>query len=195
MRRGARVKLRRSGNPGPATGKSERPLVGRFDLPECDWGGIGIFSNWPIFYIMEGMKSAGEAAVPSLVDGFSGRAALVLSSILLVFNSFALTNNWYRQMPLVDIPIHLIFGAVLALVFHSWRKKSGGRFHSLILVVLFTLAVGAFWELLEFLRDTYIAIPYGFRFAQLGGFDTAKDLLNNVIGGAAVSLLRIFGKR
>lgn len=141
------------------------------------------------------MKSTGEVAVSSLASSVLWRTTLALFSILFAFNSLALANNWYQQIPIIDIPAHVVFGALLAAIFYLRRKKKDSALYSILLVALFTLFVGIFWELLEFLRDTYIAAPYGLRLAQRGALDTAMDLLNNIAGGAVASLVRIFSRR
>jgi hypothetical protein len=95
---------------------------------------------------------------------------------------FASYTQAYIWLPWVDIPLHLVFGAWLALFLMHYGH--GGVSRILIAVIL----VGTAWELFEFAFDTFFAHPYGLTPAQHGWPDTFSDTAANLAGAVAAML-------
>lgn len=117
------------------------------------------------------------------------QSILGLSLFLIVFNSFALPINWYHTVPLIDIPAHISFGALIGLFVSLLIKEKAIHANPLGAILLGVIVIGFGWEVIEFLRDTYFALPRGVLPAQRSGLDTVWDMANNLIGGMLVYLL------
>lgn len=72
---------------------------------------------------------------------------------------------------------------------HSSAVRFPPRF-MFLLIVLFVVSVGVFWEILEFLTDQWLVTESGegLVFVQYGLADTMSDLLFDVIGAVAVAV-------
>ena len=113
-----------------------------------------------------------------------------LLAIFCLFNVFALAGDWYHEIPWIDIPAHITFGILVGIIVLRFRGY-GPWPQGLLAVVLATLLAGLLWELLEFLRDHYVAIPYGFSLAQRGTADTVRDILDTIVGGFVAYSLQL----
>ncbi|MBI4134527.1 MAG: hypothetical protein HY471_00245 [Candidatus Sungbacteria bacterium] len=116
------------------------------------------------------------------------QSILALSLFLVAFNSFALPINWYHTVPPIDIPVHISFGVLIGLFVITLWKKAGGA-HPFVIIILGVLIVGTMWEIVEFLRDTYFALPRGIPPAQLSYADTLSDMMYNLVGGTLAYIL------
>lgn len=112
---------------------------------------------------------------------------MILVILMTLFNILALNLNWYHKEPWVDIPAHLSFGMLIGMLTLSLSAKlrrglKNNRLATLGVLLFAGLAVGGGWELIEYSRDVFYAIPRGILLAQQGILDTLGDLTNNVIG-------------
>jgi hypothetical protein len=122
---------------------------------------------------------------------------------LLVFVAFALAvlnyfferYHAYYLLPWLDIPMHIVSSVlvvlvVLTVVFHDrlGAKTGSTRYFVFGVSLLSALVVGVLWELFAPLFGHIAPAKGGF------AFDTAKDLFNDLLGGALAALLFI-GRR
>lgn len=116
------------------------------------------------------------------------RSIFLFVFLLSAFNVFALWNNWYQTSDFADIFAHALFGATIVLFLISFgiRDAGGGRWAVLMLILVDVLFIGLVWEMIEYLRDSMYAVPYGLPKAQLSFGDTIFDLLVNIAGGLLV---------
>lgn len=105
--------------------------------------------------------------------------ALVLASSLALFHSFALATYLYWYYVWLDVPVHLLGGLTLAMVFIGIET----RFRP-IAFVLFMIAVIVGWEVFEF----FIGTPQEANFI----FDTSLDILMGALGAVLAYLLARF---
>lgn len=105
--------------------------------------------------------------------------ALVLSTMLALFHSFALATYLYWQYVWLDVPVHLLGGLTLGMVFIGIET----RFRP-IAFVLFMAAVIIGWEVFEYMIGT----PREANFI----FDTSLDVLMGALGGTLAYLLARF---
>ena len=104
-----------------------------------------------------------------------------LSLVLLaVIHYLAINLSLYWIYPWLDIPIHFLGGAVVALgtqssLFKRIFKTSDISFIKTLLIVLF---VGTVWEVFEWRVGIVDSIKYAFD----TGLDICMDLLGGVIG-------------
>lgn len=115
---------------------------------------------------------------------------LLLSACALIFfiwaiNSLANTFYWYSAMWWFDIPMHILGGAFLALIFSAiFFKKLTPQPSSniFIMIILGVVIVGAGWEGFEYVVQHFIkGLP-------LANFpDSVKDMLMDIIGGSIAS--------
>lgn len=105
--------------------------------------------------------------------------ALVLSTMLAVLHSWALTAYLYWQYVWLDVPVHLLGGLALGMVFiavvRTFRPYS---------YILFMMVVVFGWELFEFVIGT----PRDVNFF----FDSSLDVLMGALGGVLAYLLARF---
>lgn len=124
----------------------------------------------------------------------------IISSLLVILSFHFLAGflRWYDIIWWLDIPMHLIGGAWVALFFihffyKTWRViESKINFLALLLLVLgFVALVGVLWEFYEYLSDVYLLKVHPLNFAPNPATlpDTMTDLLNDLIGGLAVSFI------
>lgn len=105
----------------------------------------------------------------------------LLSSVVIIgiAHYVALKYTLYFEFPWLDIPMHLLGGAIIALIFlllHVYIPQLS-RYSGFFPALMFVLLVGLLWELFEI----YIGIPL-----IEGNFelDMIADLINDLIGGA-----------
>ena len=104
---------------------------------------------------------------------------------------------WYLDLyPYYDKFAHLIasmtiallgFLAVLILMRVSTCLKFA-RWEIFFFIVIFTLALGAIWEIWEFAMDTLVG-PYLTKPLQQGNTDTMLDLITDLCGGLIIAIL------
>lgn len=126
---------------------------------------------------------------------------LIFTVFFISFHAFANEVNWYWIFKWLDIPMHMIGGAVVgyfavfALLAFKFYKNGSSELRVYTadiasLGILCALIIGIGWEILEHL--------YG-----LGGFlpefrlDTYSDIINDMIGGviASISLITLLKSR
>ncbi len=121
------------------------------------------------------------------------KAALILIGVIFAANLIGGIYNWYIKYPWFDIPMHILGGAWVALMFgyiFSKYWKLDKNIHSVFLYVLFITGcvalIGIFWEFFEFGRDYFVS-SYNPSYVLSTLSDTLGDLLNDLIGGAISS--------
>lgn len=144
---------------------------------------------------------------------------LEVSFLLFAFGSFVLGEvfNFYDSIPLWDAFLHAISGIILAYLglvlikFFIQNKNVGIQLSPsfvLVAVVLFSLSVGALWEISEFLADEWFGMNSQQYMKTTGGSqisekdvplvghealrDTMEDLLLD-LGGAMVVVVFEYG--
>jgi phosphoglycerol transferase MdoB-like AlkP superfamily enzyme len=80
----------------------------------------------------------------------------------------------------------LAFVSILLINRFSCTKLA--RWQIFFYIVIFTMAIGAFWEIYEYLMDTFLA-SYLTKPLQHGLDDTMMDLISDLVGGLVVALL------
>lgn len=125
------------------------------------------------------------------------RYVILLISLILIFHFFASIFNWYRSIPWLDIPMHLIGGvATAALFFYLFSEKykiidSNRNFSLIIILSLSFLAlIGVLWEFYEYLADVYLFAkhPLYLVYDRTNLPDLMKDLFDDLLGGLVFSL-------
>lgn len=119
-----------------------------------------------------------------------------LGAFLLIIHSIATFYSWYWLFPWLDIPMHFLGGAFVAMIFvWLFRKLQGTLDHPLkfliltILLLGFVALIGVLWEFFEFVCDLLVSSK-GWRFlANQGTGDMISDLFFDLLGGLAIVLL------
>lgn len=121
--------------------------------------------------------------------------ALILLTIIAAIGAvhyLALWYEWYGTVWWIDIPLHLLGGAFIGVLFVylvAVRRDILGKTDALSFLVLgvgFVALIGILWEFYEFWADVWFLKKYALN--EFPGWihaDTLKDLLNDLIGGAA----------
>lgn len=133
-----------------------------------------------------------------------GKEFLVFSFLAIaIFHALALKNTWYWIFPSLDIPMHLLGGAWLALVFFfvldstNIRIARGGKdapFISALCAVGFVMLFAVMWEFAEFAYDIFLSQKDYLTVMQRGTGDTMKDLFMSLLGGSlAAAINTLFG--
>ncbi len=113
------------------------------------------------------------------------------------------TYHWYDQIWWLDIPMHLIGGMWLALLFvylfekNFLKLKDVHFLKALVLCLGFVALLGIFWEFYEYLADVYVYKVHSlFLVTNPKNYpDTLSDIVNDLIGGTlALSLVYISRK-
>lgn len=103
---------------------------------------------------------------------------LISASVLAVIHVIALELYLYWQHLWLDIPMHMLGGATVALgifALHDFTKKFPSRLLYPIPVLLFVLLVALSWEVFEI----EAGIPIEANFAV----DTMTDIIMDMLGG------------
>jgi uncharacterized membrane protein YjdF len=122
---------------------------------------------------------------------FKYLSALIILAFVLKGHLLGLAG-WYYRMPFFDIAMHILAGAAIALLFSAFidsrfLPKKHGRW----IIVGGTMAVGIIWELFE----AYYGLT-GYKVGtQLYQLDTAKDLLDDLLGATLVAFSIIRTRR
>jgi hypothetical protein len=83
----------------------------------------------------------------------------------------------------------LAFVSILLIDRFSCTKLA--RWQIFFYIVIFTMAIGAFWEIYEYLMDTFFG-SYLTKFLQHGLDDTMIDLIIDLLGGIIVAVFGTF---
>jgi len=83
----------------------------------------------------------------------------------------------------------LAFVSILLINYFSCTKMA--RWQIFFYIVIFTMAIGAFWEIYEYLLDTFLG-SYLTKSLQHGLDDTMIDLIIDLLGGIVVGLFGTF---
>lgn len=117
-------------------------------------------------------------------------------SVITALHYCGIIFDWYDTVLWFDIPMHLIGGMFIGTLFvyifriRNELLKTGSLFVFVILGVSFTVLIGVLWEFYELLADVIILKRYLLLDAPGGiHFDTLKDLLYDIAGGAIVLIL------
>ena len=114
------------------------------------------------------------------------------------FHLFASWNDWYRSsMAWVDIPIHFLGGVLMAAIFYWFFHKHPNYFDvdrnfwvTLAFVMGWVALTGVAWEFTEYLNDILVnSYNFSLNILQFGLKDTLGDLLSDLTGGLALTVL------
>ncbi|OGG55819.1 hypothetical protein A3D71_00610 [Candidatus Kaiserbacteria bacterium RIFCSPHIGHO2_02_FULL_55_20] len=131
-----------------------------------------------------------------LLSSRHGVVLVMLAAVFLLIHVWAymsrpdISQPLYYAWPAIDIPVHMMFGAWLALFFlyTNVLRRTG-----LLFVFSVVMLVGLGWELLEYGFDIFYGLSQGFSPAHHGMADTYKDIVDNGVGAtAAIYFFRFF---
>lgn len=123
---------------------------------------------------------------------------------IMVFFQFIVgeVNGFYGNIPYYDDIIHFSFPLLISVIgftmayslyFSGKLKVSTGTMIFFVIVV--TLGIGAFWEIIEYSSDTYVR-PLINNWDRFQGFDktnaiddTMTDLINDLLGGIVGAII------
>jgi len=120
-------------------------------------------------------------------------AKLILVFAVVIFGIHipATAFGWYYALSWLDIPMHILGGAWLGLIFYyifRIRKPELGAKNNWSFFVFglgFVMLVGVVWEFYEFFFDVFIFKKYPLMASPPDvHFDTMLDLLDDIIGAA-----------
>lgn len=132
---------------------------------------------------------------------FSPSAKLVVGSVMgiLTLHVVSILQKWYLTLSWIDIVLHTIGGAWVALAFFYVQQRYARalpdtvpRWFFLVQAVGFVMLVGVMWEWFEYGFDIFFAEEKADWRAQLGLPDTMGDLLADFVGGVCVAMYGIF---
>ena len=114
---------------------------------------------------------------------------IVLSLYLSVSGN---VQGWYHLFyPFYDKIAHLVssitiavLGFVAAVIMDRYTEIKMNRPLIVIFVIIFTMAIGSFWEITEFLSDNLFGTQL-----QVGLRDTMYDLIFDLAGGTIIGVL------
>ncbi len=112
---------------------------------------------------------------------FSLRFIVGFIILFLGFHLVATINNLYWLIWWLDIPMHLLAGFWLGLVFVYLNQKFfkiQNKWAVIIFIVSFAVFVGFLYEFFEFI----------FNISQMGTADTMGDLFFDFLGGLATAI-------
>lgn len=117
-----------------------------------------------------------------------------IAAVFFAVHTWVYVNAVYHNVPLVDVPMHMLFGAWLALFLFHPRFSTHNKSWFVIFLVIF--AAGIAWECIEYVYDHFYTLPRGLPTAQHGILETLRDLASNMFGaGAILPLFKLkFGK-
>lgn len=115
---------------------------------------------------------------------------LVISS--LFFHTIGMVRELYVRVPIWDKIGHFASSAVVAIIAflavftldYLDESIKINRPLSMVLIVMFTVAAGAIWEMGEFLSDTYFGTT-----TQHGLTDTMHDMILDTLGGMMMAVI------
>lgn len=114
---------------------------------------------------------------------------VILSLVILGIHWYADVHTLYFTYKWLDIPMHLFGGFVVALLgvcLYILYKKKIDKVFFWVLILLFVLVIGSFWEIFEL----SMSVMYHMQTMNLTNiYDTISDLINDTIGGVAALYL------
>jgi hypothetical protein len=120
-------------------------------------------------------------------------------AVILAFHSAAVIQQWYITLTWIDIVLHVLGGAWVALVFFYMQTRVAQGMERIMpwwfflaLALGFVMLVGVAWEWFEYGFDFFFAKENFAWRAQLGLTDTMGDLFADLAGGITVSACLLF---
>ena len=111
-------------------------------------------------------------------------SALILIVVIAAVHVNAMTYRWYFVYWWLDIPMHFLGGAWIALAmvwaFLSFKQLSGFR-RIFLAILLSVLIVGVGWEIFEYKLGERFFIEH-----ETYAIDTSIDLFMDILGGVVV---------
>lgn len=109
---------------------------------------------------------------------FSLRTIVVFLVIILILHFSAVANSLYWFLPWLDIPMHILGGAWVAMLYFWLYPKN----KSIVNCLSFVALLAVFWEFAEFFVDH---LPFLEKFGSFQGdvADTMGDLFFSLLGG------------
>ncbi|MEI6042043.1 MAG: hypothetical protein WCQ00_00545 [bacterium] len=107
--------------------------------------------------------------------------SLFVAFFIITVNYYANFYQVYWLFPWFDIPMHILGGIMVGLFVQTGIEHFNNRKinkNRVLLVFLGAIAVGVFWECVEW----YFRITDGL--GPLSRIDTIKDVIDDIIGGA-----------
>lgn len=105
----------------------------------------------------------------------------------------------YLWLPFYDDIAHVLGSSMLAFIgfamIYSMNYARKIRISLPMMGVftfLWTMAIGAVWEILEFIWDNIVILSYEYGFAQNSLFDTMSDLSLDATAGICIALICVF---
>jgi tRNA pseudouridine55 synthase len=107
---------------------------------------------------------------------------LIILFFLILILHFLGMKGLYYDLFFYDKLLHFLGGIFISLLFYKIYIKIKKRIPKLIEIILIILTISLFWEIHEYLWDTYLKVKYNLPQMQLGTFDTITDTIMNVSG-------------
>lgn len=178
--------------------KKERFLLGTAIFFQITIGVLvplaAIIRSWS--YMIAVLVSLGFTFLPAILSK-KGNIHLPPSLIFLIsfslwLHAAGLVHGWYiNYMPIYDKIGHFfgsatvaLLGLTLTITINNHSKLCLEKRHIVFFIIVFTLALGAFWEIIEFIIDQI----YG-TLNQPSLTDTMVDLIVDFLTGIAVAVL------
>jgi len=105
----------------------------------------------------------------------------------------------YIWIPFYDDIAHVLGSAILAFMgfVMIYAMNYAGKIRVNLPIMgmftfIWTLAIGAVWEILEFIWDNIVVLSYDYGFAQNSLFDTMSDISLDATAGVCVALFCVF---
>jgi hypothetical protein len=123
--------------------------------------------------------------------------AFISPIIVFVIHLLSINFGFYTLIPNLDVPMHFAGGMAIAAMaiqlLNFFEKQKQITFKSHILHAFLLLAIVGFvaslWEISEFSADIFLGWSL-----QYSLFDTMKDMILGLTGGAIVIISWIYGK-
>lgn len=138
-------------------------------------------------------------------SGKTERALLVLLLVIGAAHYAGLINRWYWSVSWYDIPLHILGGLWIGLLFFylfeaRFQFVSPGRtlrdYVLLFFLVLgFVSFFGILWEFFEYFGDVFLLAKGRAAILQEGLKDTLGDFLSDLLGGFLALNAGFFSKR
>jgi uncharacterized membrane protein YjdF len=147
-----------------------------------------------------GLVGFGLTVIPAVIERKSGITLPWEVNFLIALAVFlhvaGYSQNWYILLyPYYDKAAHFIssitvalLGFVSILLINRFSCTKMTRLQVFFYIIIFTMAIGAFWEIYEYLMDTFFG-AYLVKPLQHGLDDTMIDLIFDLIGAIVVAVL------
>lgn len=77
-----------------------------------------------------------------------------------------------------------LLGFTFAIILEKYSNVKFKKIHIILFIIIFTMALGAFWEIIEFISDKFFGT-----FMQKSSDDTMLDLIFDLLGGLFIAAL------